>query len=482
MSHVTIHCFTDSYAIDELSSLIEEHNISVIERNDHYVKLNNNEETQLFIDTYCNDDNKYVVLNKYSHSMRHHLVVNEEIASKYNEVSGAYGNSADTVASYYQFPTSLVNKNTIAIISLGGNYLLSDCQYYWKNICGYTTYPTISNVLVDQTSMPAFTGSSADMENTLDIQIAGGINPNASIVFYSAPNTLQGFYDAIAKAVSSLPICISISWGLNEKNLLSTPSAMKAFNDLFSVAASKKIAVTVASGDNGSADGIFDGSVHVDFPSSCPFATSCGGTTISGSNETVWSCTPAAPNGTGGGVSAYFTKPSYQNNIVRYPTTYSPPISYLKKNRCVPDVALLGNPNGGWTIYFNNRLYTNSIGGTSCAAPCMAGLISLMGLKYGVSLNTSLYSVYGNATKRAQSFKDIVSGSNNNINGTVNEFNAGAGYDMCSGLGSLYGTGLYNNLKVMETCEDIEEKQIEKPETEKTSYMHYFNPYYWIGK
>ena len=47
------------------------------------------------------------------------------------------------------------------------------------------------------------------------------------------------------------------------------------------------ISTFVASGDNGSGDGVGDGHTHVDFPSASPFVVSCGGTTLSASGTTV---------------------------------------------------------------------------------------------------------------------------------------------------------------------------------------------------
>ena len=53
----------------------------------------------------------------------------------------------------------------------------------------------------------------------LDIEVAGAIAPAAKIVVYFAPNTDQGFLDAITTAVhdsTNQPSVISISWGSAE--------------------------------------------------------------------------------------------------------------------------------------------------------------------------------------------------------------------------------------------------------------------------
>ena len=56
----------------------------------------------------------------------------------------------------------------------------------------------------------------SDGEVMLDIEVAGAVAPAAHIVVYFAPNTDQGFHDAIATAVHDTtikPSVVSISWG-----------------------------------------------------------------------------------------------------------------------------------------------------------------------------------------------------------------------------------------------------------------------------
>ena len=55
---------------------------------------------------------------------------------------------------------------------------------------------------------------------------------------------------------------------------------MKALNEAFESAAVVGISVLVAAGDDGVNDNTNDGSAHVDFPSSSPWVTACGGTTV----------------------------------------------------------------------------------------------------------------------------------------------------------------------------------------------------------
>ena len=218
---------------------------------------------------------------------------------------------------------------------------------------------------------------------------------------------------------------------------------MNAFNQLFALGITKGITCCAASGDNGATDGENNNQPNADFPASSPNVVSCGGTTASGI-ETVWSYNPTYGWGTGGGISSIFPEPAYQVGVVKYPTVTTPPITNLIGKRASPDIAMNADPMVGWTIYFNGRLEINGTGGTSCVAPAMAGLLGLMNLSYPNGFNTHLYNVY---KKQSYCFKDITTGSNDNIANSKGVYSAGAGYDCCTGLGSIRGTYLFNALK-----------------------------------
>src|SRR5260370_23938889 len=164
------------------------------------------------------------------------------------------------------------------------------------------------------------TPDSGDGEVILDIEVAGAIAPSAKIVVYFAPNTDQGFLDAITTAVhdsANQPSVISISWGGPESQW--TPQALRNFDEAFQDAAAMGVTVCAASGDNGSSDGVNDGNNHVDFPASSSFVLACGGTTLQASNEqivneTVWDNLPAG-GATGGGGSDVFPLPTLQGGF-----------------------------------------------------------------------------------------------------------------------------------------------------------------------
>jgi kumamolisin len=329
------------------------------------------------------------------------------------------------VAAMYDFPTGRDGGDgqCIAIIELGGGYQMDDLETYFQGL-GLPTPEVVDVSVLGATNSP---GSDADGEVMLDIEVAGAVAPKAKIVMYFAPNTDQGFTQAITDAAhdtANKPSVISISWGGPESAWRA--SSRTALSNAIRDAGLMGVTVTVASGDNGSADGVQDGKAHVDFPSSSPFALACGGTRLIGSNgtissETVWNDGP--DSATGGGVSDAFPIPSYQTNA-KVPTSKSKPGF---AGRGVPDVAGNADPDSGYKVRVDGQ--DTVVGGTSAVAPLWAGLIALMNQRLGRNLgflNPGLYTTANSA------FHDITSGSNG-------VFSAGAGWDPCTGLGSPDG-------------------------------------------
>jgi kumamolisin len=209
------------------------------------------------------------------------------------------------LAALYGFPNNTGQGECTAIIELGGGYRTADLQRYFSELRLVT--PTVTVVSVDHGRNHA-TGdpNGPDGEVMLDIEVAGAIAPGAHIVVYFAPNTDAGFVNAVSAAVhdaKNKPSVISISWGAAESEW--TVQSMTAFDQALQAAAAMGVTVCVASGDDGSRDGVEDGADHVDFPASSPHCLACGGTRLQTSggsitSETVWN---DGPNGgaTGGG-------------------------------------------------------------------------------------------------------------------------------------------------------------------------------------
>jgi kumamolisin len=119
------------------------------------------------------------------------------------------------VAALYNFPTGVNGAGqTIGLIELGGGYTTSDVTTYFGGL-GIKA-PTVVAVSVDGGTNAPGDPNGADGEVALDIQVAGSIAPGAKIAVYFAPNTDQGFIDAITTAVhdtTNQPSVISIELG-----------------------------------------------------------------------------------------------------------------------------------------------------------------------------------------------------------------------------------------------------------------------------
>lgn len=324
------------------------------------------------------------------------------------------------VAALYNFPTGPTGAGeTIGILELGGGYQTSDIDTYFQGL-GLTP-PTVVAVSVDGGTNAPSNPNSADGEVALDIQVAGSIAPGAKLAVYFAPNTDQGFVDAITTAVhdtANSPSVLSISWGGPESSW--TASSMTALDDACQSAAALGVTITVASGDNGSTDGVKDGKSHVDFPASSPHVLACGGTELMGSgstiaSETVWNDEAAGGGATGGGYSTEFPLPSWQSGA-----------GVSGSGRGVPDVAGDAAPESGYNILVDGQ--HDVVGGTSAVAPLWAALIALVNQQNGKAagfVNPALYGAAGD-------FHDITQGNNG-------AYSAGPGWDACTGLGSPDG-------------------------------------------
>jgi kumamolisin len=330
------------------------------------------------------------------------------------------------VAQIYDFPKGDGGGQCIGIIELGGGFRLDDLSNYFASL--NINEPQVISVSVDNGTNSPSDPSSADGEVMLDIEVAGAIAPAAKIVVYFAPNTDQGFLDAITTAThdsANQPSVISISWGAPESQW--TPQALTNFDEAFQAAAAMGVSVCCASGDNGSSDGINDGNNHVDFPASSSFVLGCGGTTLQTSNgqivnEVVWNDQPNGGAG-GGGVSDVFPLPSWQSGF------NVPAPAGSSGGRGVPDVSGDADPNTGYNILVDGQ---NAVfGGTSAVAPLWAALIALINQQMGKPIGFLNPLIYVQAVQTS-GFHDITDGNNGS-------FSAATGWDPCTGLGSPDG-------------------------------------------
>ena len=327
----------------------------------------------------------------------------------------------------YQFPEGTDGQGqTIAVIELGGGFGTQDLDSYFGGL-GIAT-PSVTAVGVDGAqNQPGQDPNGADGEVLLDIEVIGGLAPGAAQVVYFAPNTDAGFLDAVSEAIHATPrpCAISISWGQSEDQW--TAQARDAMDQAFADAVTLGITVTAAAGDNGSADGTSDGRPHADFPASSPNVLACGGTRLQTDaqgaivNESVWN---AGGGATGGGVSTAFPRPDYQAGAGGPDT-----------GRGLPDVAGNADPATGYQVLIDGN--SAVIGGTSAVSPLWAALTARLTQAVGRALPALTPVLYRGASAgtAAPGFHDITSGSNG-------AYQAGPGWDACTGLGTPNGTAL----------------------------------------
>lgn len=364
---------------------------------------------------------------------------------------GKNGVAATEFAKRYNFPTKFQGATldgtgqTIAIIELGGGYRASDLKVFFAEIG--VPLPKVSAISVDRAGNKPTTADSDDGEVMLDIEVAGAVAPKAKFAVYFAPNNGdKGFLDAISAAVHDAgrkPSVISISWGAPEST--TDQQGVKAFHEVFVEAAAAGITVCAASGDHGTADlnaQDWDKKIHVDHPAADDLVLGCGGTQINAQGQdVVWNDgTPFdvnVPGGGGwaggGGISEVFAVPFYQTNA-GLPVS----ISSGKPGRGVPDIAMSA------TNYFTRvDSSEGASGGTSAVAPLMAALVILLNQAKKKNVGFLHPFLYANAAKGV--VRDVTSGTNA-IKNTVKGYNAGPGWDACTGLGTPDGTAILNNL------------------------------------
>jgi kumamolisin len=360
------------------------------------------------------------------------------------------------LAAAYNFPPGDGKGQTIGLIELGGQVVLSDLATF-AAAAGLSPVPTVTPVLAESLTATDSGDVDSTCEVMLDVEVVAAVCPSAAIVCYFSHFTEQGWIDVLDSAIHDTknnPTVLSISWGLAEGEDIWTAQAMSAINDALKAAANLGIPVCVAAGDDGSADQVGDGRAYVDFPSSSPYVLCVGGTSLqkaaTGNVETVWKDgdgTRAEGGGsTGGGVSTVFPVPAWQAGIA------VPSVNPgANAGRCVPDVAANAAASTGYYMVAGGTEQVS--GGTSAASPLWAGLIARLNANLSADkrinyLTPLLYapnSNTGNQPLGAVACNDITQGDNDTA--AVGGYSAATGYDAVSGWGSPNGAMLLKLLQ-----------------------------------
>jgi len=251
-------------------------------------------------------------------------------------------------------------------------------------------------------------------EETIDVESVHGQAPDANVRYVAAgncddPGLLQALGLIVNKHLASI---VSNSWGEPEQYATTD----QAYNAIFQFGALEGIGFMFSSGDDGyegpgeDPTSSYD---QVDSPTSSPYATSVGGTSLAVSKtksyqwETSWGTMldplvhlknggkkwqytppgkyPSGYDGSGsGGVSTLYAQPSYQQGVVPTSVAESLPNGTTSSTpmRVIPDVSAYADPSTGMlvgetTLQPNGKTYAFSLsrwGGTSVACPTFAGI------------------------------------------------------------------------------------------------------------
>jgi subtilase family serine protease len=359
-----------------------------------------------------------------------------------------------------------------------------------------------------------------ESESDIDIEWSGAIATGANTIFVYVGDLLNyGVTDSITYAVDEdiAPI-ISISYGGCEPGY--TAAEIQSYEATGKQAMTQGQSIIASSGDSGStacygdygnsnntAPVTQDEALAVNYPASSAYATAMGGTEITSADDVTgtgyWEAAPAngpdlltsavawipevawnddagtaaaasswasVLSATGGGLSKFITKPSWQSALTP-----------ADGARDVPDIALYSSPNFPGYLFCSSDpesgidgscangfrdaqdQYLTVAGGTSFAAPVFAGMLALINQAkgytngQGIGVNEELYQLAANSATYASAFHDVTAGSSAGTASVGNECLAGsnycssagtseyptaAGYDLATGLGSVNLTNL----------------------------------------
>jgi len=242
----------------------------------------------------------------------------------------------------------------------------SDLTQFWSNF----NLPSVNYTIVGPND-PSNPGDEA----SLDIQTITGVNQGTRTQFTVTPGLHEKqepflvWLLAIA-GTKNPPVVHSVSYGDDENSL--DDDYMTRVDQEFQKLGLQGHTFVYASGDSG-VDCTDSNMQNPDFPASSPHVVSVGGLVDLGTPV------PRSWSGSGGGFSNFFPQPAFMNKIhqayLNNPSNNVPPASglYNTTGRGYPDVA---------AIAMNVAIILGgdeeSVGGTSCAAPAVSAVISLL--------------------------------------------------------------------------------------------------------
>jgi subtilase family serine protease len=309
------------------------------------------------------------------------------------------------------------------------------------------------------------------VESSLDAMVASTVAPKLAgfdlwvhaLSESDEDGDALGFLQLLAQPLQAttngakLPNVISVSYGTCESKVSPYTASVTMVERQLTATAALGITTVVAAGDTGSsacARGVSaskltssDKKPQASWPSTSPWVLAVGGTNLtldadnavasSGPwNDTVYPPPFAKTAGGGGGQSTFEKRPWWQ-----------PAQSFASsKYRMVPDVAAFADESPGYPIVCSSGVKGCSgagqtiafVGGTSAAAPLVAGMVALWSQQ---ARNQGLPKpgfvpplLYATAKRNPQAFLDVTTGGNALFGGSCCP--ARPGFDLATGWGS----------------------------------------------
>lgn len=287
--------------------------------------------------------------------------------------------------------------------------------------------PRTAVKVVTAAEHPVKTDPGWAMETSLDVEWAHALAPGAKLVVAVAASS--GFADLLAAvdaAVEAGASVVSMSWGGME-----FPDEV-AFDSHFQ---QQGVTFLAASGDKGAG---------ASWPAVSPSVVSVGGTTLHLDSEGNLTAPETGWSGSGGGFSAYFTRPAYQNGW------------HAGTTRAFPDVSLVADPGTGLAVYSSvssdRQAGWFQMGGTSAGCPMWAAIVALAneqrvaaGKKPLTGSDAAIYNIAGSRNPLGVSlygnfYFDVTRGNNGGFGSTPR-------FDQVTGLGTPVGSNLVPRFK-----------------------------------
>jgi subtilase family serine protease len=291
-----------------------------------------------------------------------------------------------------------------------------------------------------------YTGSTAltfGGEETQDAEVVHTIAPAAKITImlvpgraFESPAELAPLFRVGAQRGN----VISYSQSECETNRCLSAGQVSSLNRALRDARDRHVSIFASSGDSGAATGTVRG---VRVPASSPLVTGVGGTTLTAhtdgtdATESAWdddvpgaSSTGARLSASGGGISARWVRPGYQNGL-----------SVIGDHRGVPDVSAVAEPGMATVIVNHGKAASYAAGGTSESSPLWAGIAALADQDAHRQLgflNAGLYRI-GHSPQYHRAFHDITNGNNTVTlpsGKSIDGYSARPGWDPVTGWGS----------------------------------------------